>query len=227
MGPRFAVPVEGRSPSGVHEVKDVLERLIFSGEFEAGARLNENALATQLDVSRPTIREAVRILESNGLVETVRNKGAIVRNIDLARIVQLYDVRAGLNRAAGRLLAAKATNEQITALNTLHEEMAAVRDSENPHEYHEINMRFHAALMAYTDNPVLIEFDTIIENQCRIFFRHGIVGPMRLRISHAEHASMLEAIVAGDPDRAAEAFERHIIAGKQRMLESIGERIRR
>src|SRR5262245_46269383 len=83
-----------------------LERLILEGEYQPGARINENALAARFDVSRGAVREACRLLQRSGLVNIVPNQGSFVAAFSVAEIVNLFDVRAFLHRLAGPLASA-------------------------------------------------------------------------------------------------------------------------
>jgi DNA-binding GntR family transcriptional regulator len=95
---------------------DQLETMILSGQMKPGERLNEQQLAQRFGVSRGPIREAVRALEGAGYVEAVTNKGVFVRQVTMAEVRELYDVRAALFGLAGRLLAERAGDAIIARL---------------------------------------------------------------------------------------------------------------
>jgi DNA-binding GntR family transcriptional regulator len=202
-------------------IREKIERMILSGDIPAGQRLNENALASELNVSRGPIREATRSLENAGLVEIVRNRGVFVRQISLEDALHLYDVRAGLARVAGRLLAGRATSEEIAALQETHEKMEQAREAQDQPAYNQGNRLFHSQLVTFAGNPRLTNYHETTNKELRLFVRRGVLGPARLRISNREHEAILDAVVQGDAGAAADAFERHILNGKQRMLDSL------
>lgn len=202
-------------------VRDRIEHMILSGTLKGGDRLNENALAAELDVSRGPVREATRSLAEAGLVTIMRNRGAFVRNISLEDVLHVYDIRAGLASVAGRLAALRATPEGVTELQVLWDEMEVARIERDSDHYYEINRRFHARIVEMTGNPKLIEFHETTERDVFLFLRRGVTGPSRIDTSNRQHKEMLDAIAAGDEHAAAKAFERHVVAGKQRMLDTL------
>ncbi len=202
-------------------VRERIEHMVMRGELKAGDRLNENALAAELNVSRGPVREATRVLAEAGLLTIMPNRGAFVREISLEDVLHVYDIRAGLARVSGRLAALRATQADIDMLRELWCDMEEARSSRNSDEYYEINRKFHAKIVEMTGNPRLIEFHEQTEREVFLFLRRGVSGPTRIDISNKQHKDMLDAIAAGDELEAARAFERHVVAGKQRMLDTI------
>jgi len=216
-----AEPVPERTGSLTTIVREKIERMILSGEIAGGERLNENALAVQLNVSRGPLREATWSLEQAGLVQIVRNRGVFVRKISLEDALHLYDVRSGLARVAGRLVASRVTAEQIALLTALYEELERARETQDQAAYNEGNRQFHARLVEFTGNDRLISYHETTEKELRLFVGAARLGPARLRVSNNEHKQILDCIVKGDDEGAAAAFEGHILNGKRRMLESL------
>ena len=202
-------------------VRQRLEDMILKGAIPAGERLNENALASEMKVSRGPVREAVRSLEQAGLVEIVRNRGVFVRKVSLAETLHLYDVRSGLARIAGRLLALRASSAQIDELTALWEDMEQARRAQDTDGFHEINLTFHGQLVAFAGNPRLMAVDEGIGKELRLFLWRGLFGASRLRVSNLQHREILDAVIEGDEEKAGSAFERHVIMGKQRMLDNV------
>ena len=202
-------------------VREKIEAMILRGEIAAGDRLNENTLATKLNVSRGPVREATRSLAEAGLVTVIHNRGVFVRQIKLEEVLHVYDVRAGLANVAGRLAARRATKEHIMEFRGLWQEMERAIADENPDVYYNINRTFHARIVEISNNSRLIDFNAITEREVFLFLRRGVAGASRPRMSNQEHLKILDAIAAGDETEAARAFESHIITGKQRMLDSL------
>jgi DNA-binding GntR family transcriptional regulator len=167
------------------------------------------------------VREALRSLEEAGLVRSVPNQGVFVREIALQEALDLYDIRIGLARQAGRLLASRVTRAHVRELEALYAQMEEARAREDADAYHELNLRFHSTLMACTGNRHLCSMDEAIKKQLHLFLRRGIMGPAQLRVSSEDHRAILDSIAAGDPERTADAYERHSISGKQRMLNTV------
>jgi DNA-binding GntR family transcriptional regulator len=211
-----------RSGNLADNVRRAIERKILEGAIGAGQKLNASALAAELEVSRAPVREALRALEEAGLVRSVPNQGVFVREVSLQEALDLYDIRIGLARQAGRLLAARATQEQLKVLARLQARMERARARGDADAYHRLNLLFHSQLMRSTGNSWLWAMDEGIKKQLHLCLRRGIAGPGQLRVASAEHRALLDAVGAGDPERAADAYERHSIGGKQRLLDTVG-----
>jgi DNA-binding GntR family transcriptional regulator len=112
-----------RSKSLPMLVQDEIVRMLHAGEIESGAKLNEVALAGRLGVSRGPVREAFRALEEAGLVKLEKNRGVFVRDISDSEAHELYDVRAGFDELAGRLLAPVIGNRQLAELGAMVDAM--------------------------------------------------------------------------------------------------------
>lgn len=210
-----------RPSSLVEKVRSRLQDLILSGEISPGERLNELALAVRFRVSRAPIREAVRALEFAHLVTTVPNRGASVSCMDLEGVLELYDVRAGLARSAGRLFVTRATAAQIAVLQKLHEKMCAAAATGSAATFHAANLEFHDAIFKFAGNARLREIDQSVRNELQLCIRRGSLGSAQLRVSNSEHAAFLKAVASGDPWGAGQILERHVLNGRQRMLDNL------
>lgn len=218
-----STPTKGqlKPESMTRSVREQIEGMILRGEFAAGERLNEYALAAKLKVSRGPIREATRQLAEAGLVTAIHNRGVFVREIKLEEVLDVYDVRAGLARTAGRLAALRTTEPQVAELRSLWQQMEDAVAAQNSDAYYEINRKFHTNIFKFSNNPRLIDCNADTERELFLFLRRGVVGPVRPKLSNQQHLEILEAIADGDEVRAANAFENHVISGKQRMLDSL------
>lgn len=208
------------------DIREKVRMLIQNGELKPGERVNEQALATQLGVSRNAAREALRSLEQSGLVTIIPNRGAEVRRVLLEDALHLYDIRAGLARTSGRLIALRITAEEEKELLGLLERMDAAVEHRDHHEYHDLNAYFHQALMRITKNPRLIAINDAIDDELKLYLQRGVFTLAQMRMSQVEHRKILDAIMSGQPEVAGEAFEKHVLTGKQRMLDTTGSQVR-
>ncbi len=158
-------------------VRRELERMIETGELKAGDRLNENALAQRIGVSRGPIREACRGLEQGGLVTVVVNRGVFVREIETKEAQELYDIRARLMGLAGHTLAPKVTPAQVKALRDMVERMAEAVAADDLNRYYPINLRFHSTIMDYAGNDRLSALYASIEREMHLFRRKTLDMP--------------------------------------------------
>jgi DNA-binding GntR family transcriptional regulator len=216
-----AIQLDASSGTRVDELRRGIQAMILAGEIATGERMNEVALAQRFGVSRGPIREAIRALEQERLISVIPNRGAVVRRIDLAEALELYDVRAGLARSAGRLLAARATSDQISTLRMLQERMHTAVAANSASDFHSANVEFHEAILGFAGNKRLRELDRIVANELQLCIRHGSRGSAQLRASLSEHESFLAALVAGDMRASGDVLEQHVLNGRQRMLENI------
>ncbi|WP_159992783.1 GntR family transcriptional regulator [Roseomonas sp. 18066] len=197
-----------------------IERLIVSGTLPAGSRLNEQALAARLGISRGPVREAVRGLERQGLVVTVVNQGSYVRSISAEEAMELYDLRALLTGQACERLAAEPPPETAPRLEGLVARMERAADADDAPGYYALNLDFHAALLELGSGPRAQRIYADLGNELNLFRRRALVQPEKMRESNAEHAAILAAIRAGDPVAARAAAEAHVQGGKRRFAAS-------
>jgi phosphonate utilization transcriptional regulator len=200
-------------------VRKELERMIVSGDLKGGDRLNEIALAERLGVSRGPIREACRGLEQSGLVEVVVNRGTFVRQISLNQALEIYDVRCALFGMAGRLLAARVTPAQLARLTALVDAMDAAAD--NIDAYYPLNVEYHVSLVEFCGNASLLATYRNLAKELHLFRRRGLVSEGSMSVSNREHRAILVAIAARDGARAEALMERHVLAGKARLLKAL------
>ena len=205
-----------QSQSLASVVHSELERLILAGELAPGARLTEAMLAARLGVSRGPIREACRRLEESGLVRQEKNRGVFVRSIPLAEAMELYEVRAVLDEAVGRRLAAQSGPAQIKALRSLVEQMEKLLREGNAADYHALNFEFHDRLVEYAGNRQLTALYRRVVNQLSLYRRLNLADGRLLPASVSEHRAIVKAIAAGDAEAAGLALREHALHSRQR-----------
>lgn len=207
-----------RSQTLVSAVQAEIERMILDGELKMGERVNELALAARLNISRGPVREACRPLVQAGLLESQVNRGFFVRKLALKEVVDLYDLRAGLMRLAGQLIAERITDARLDRIRTLVDAMDEARREGDAARFRELNSEFHAALVEATENRRLVEIYQGLVKEIRLFRRRGLASNDAMQTSNREHRAIVEAITARDRARAAAAMEEHILQGKIRFL---------
>ncbi len=205
----------------VAAIEQRLRAMLADGVLSAGAKLNEHALAQQMQVSRSTLREAVRRLEQSALVTIIPNRGVFVRQVDLPDVFDLFDVHAGLARSAGQLVATRVSAQQVQCLEHRHAAMAAALAAGGIDHYRELNADFHRNLFSFAGNARLTALHAMIATEMQLSRRHNLGNLHQLRASVLEHGRILDGIRAGDETRTARAFEQHVLAGKRRMMETV------
>ena len=201
------------------ELRENVEGRILNGSLAPGEKLHEDKLSADLTVGRGTIREVLRVLEREGLVTIIHNRGAFVRELSVGDALELYDLRAGLARLAGRLLAQRITRENIELLEALNAEINEAAGAVDLKRFYDVNEVFHSKTLEFAQNRRVFEIDVGIEKELRLILRRPVLGPALLRLSCRHHREMLDALTDGDEERAAAAFEKHVLVGKQRFLD--------
>ena len=182
-----------------------LRELILVGELKPGEQLRQRQLSARLGVSQTPVREALRRLESEGLVVSDAFRGSTVAEARMGATEENYQVRAALEGLGATLAANVITDEQLTHLEELHQRLTAVTDD---HEaYAQLNREFHFSIYSYANSPLLLSL-------MRLLWASMPGGPQVLR-SHAEsadqHAELLDALRSGDGVRAGEVTRQHIL----------------
>jgi DNA-binding GntR family transcriptional regulator len=200
---------------------DQLEHMILSGHMMPGERLNEQQLAQRFGVSRGPIREAIRALEGAGFVEGVPNKGVFVRQLAVAEVRELYDVRAALFGLAGRLLAERATDATVARLEDLLAEMEQAASERDFDAYYPLNLAFHEVIIDGSGNQTLAAQYRAFVKRLNLFRARSLVQGGGLAVSNREHREMVAAIAARDAGWAQEAHWRHVSSAKDRLLKVV------
>lgn len=203
-------------------VQQEIERTILSGELEPGAKLIEAALAERLGVSRGPVREAFRMLEEAGLVRQEKNRGVFVRHIPLDEAMEIFEMRAMMDEAVGRKLAAAVTPEQMKQMRAMVDEMERAVKAGDVDAYHLLNLQFHDRLVEFSGNRKLIALYRKLINELSLFRRLNLSDGKQLPQSAQEHRAILKAIASGDPDLAGQAMRAHVQDSQQRTLKNNG-----
>jgi DNA-binding GntR family transcriptional regulator len=196
--------------------EDVAERLreqIFAHELAPGSWLDEQSLALAFGISRTPMREAIKVLASEGLVTTKMNKGAYVTQVDRQDLEQIFTVLSLLEGQAAKETAIRATEEQLTKLDDLHhrlEKAAADRDLE---QFFEINVRFHDLIQEIAGNEWMNGVINDLRKVLKLQRRDSLSRSGRLLSSLVEHREILQAILKRDPLAAEAAMRQHLARG--------------
>ncbi|MBK8062685.1 MAG: GntR family transcriptional regulator [Betaproteobacteria bacterium] len=207
-----AAPVVGpiaRRP--LHEeAVDRLRSAIVQGELAPGIRLNERVLSERLGISRTPLREAVKLLATEGLVELLPNRGAIVAPVDAERLAQTLAVMGALEALIGELACAQASESDIAAIRALHYEMMAAHARRDLAAYFAHNQAIHLALVEAGGNAVLAHtYRQLNANVRRVRYMANL-SPARWDAAVREHEEILAALTARDGVRLKALLSDHL-----------------
>jgi len=217
--PATVAEVRARTLVGV--VQAELERQILGGRIAPGERLNEQAIADELSVSRGPVREACRGLAEIGLVTLIPNRGAFVKQLTRADAIDVYDLRAGLLGLSASLLAARMDPQITGALDGLVEEMEAAAQAEDAARFGKLNTAFHDCIVRSSGNARLTRLYRGLVKEFQLFRVHAIVQQGSLVTSNQEHREIVLALKAGDAGLSWRISSGHVEHGKQRMLAAL------
>jgi DNA-binding GntR family transcriptional regulator len=183
-------------PSSLHA--DLVSRLrdyIVEGHLTPGVRVPERELCERFNVSRTPLREALKVLAAEGLIELLPNRGARVRQFSEADIRNLFQVIAGLDFVAGRLVCQRITDEEIAEIERLHLEMYTHYLRHELHDYFRLNQAIHQAIVDAAGNPVLsANYSNLNAVVRRLRYSANLVRRDRLGDAMREHEQIIDAL---------------------------------
>jgi DNA-binding GntR family transcriptional regulator len=215
-------PNRERTPIGLTHsslrsaVLDAIRRDILSGRFAQGERLPEEELASELEVSRHPVREALHTLAAEGFVELEPRRGARVAVITAKKAEELFEVRQPLEATVARLAARRRTDEQLGALCHLVRTAEAVLETGRVETLPELNEEFHRLLAEAADNNLL---STTLERMSQVIrWVYAARVEDRSAASWSEHRDLVDAIAKHDDEAAAALATAHISAARAAFL---------
>jgi DNA-binding GntR family transcriptional regulator len=202
-----------------HElVLDTLRRSILGGALPGGTRLVQADIASQLSVSTTPVREALRDLATEGLVVFRPHIGAVVRELNLNELVELYEIRKSLEPLAIRRAATQISDDELAAAAELASQMELETD---PAAWAELNRKFHALLEDAAQAPFIKSVLKGVQDIAAIYVAHSLIGqPSRILSGNSEHQALLAALRRRDGDAAADLLVEHLDATLQSILKA-------
>ncbi|WP_084544654.1 GntR family transcriptional regulator [Derxia gummosa] len=184
---------------------------IALGHFVPGERIDEHSLAARYGVSRTPVREAIKQLAASGLVHHQPNRGSTVAELSAEELGQVFEAIGEIEAACARHAAVRMTDAERTALADLHARARAAVAADDGATYADLNLQLHAALLAGAHNPVLARTAEALHAQVAAWRRTQFRQPERMAESFAEHAEIVEAVLARDAIGAHRAMRAHLV----------------
>ena len=198
---------------------DTLLGAVRDGVFAPGDRLREEDVAERLSISRTPVREALRRLEVDGIVEHRARVGAIIRQLSHPEIVELYDMRMVLERTAAEMAAKHATEAEVEVLNELNGQIA--KERKDPQRAAVINQDFHQRLYHSCRNRFLVEAARGLNNTLLLLGPTTYTDENRVATVIEQHQAIIDALRAGDGHSAAAAAEAHLHTSLRERLKAL------
>ena len=194
------IPLPPISRPTLHEhVAQQLREMLVEGRIAPGAKLNERELSEVLKVSRTPLREAIKMLAAEGLVELLPNRGAIAVELSESDVHHTFEVMAGLEAQSGELAAQRITEAELAEIKAMHYEMLAAFTRRDLPAYYRLNSAIHAAINAAAKNPVLsATYRQVNARLQALRFRSNQDGE-KWSAAVKEHEAMVQALDQRDP----------------------------
>jgi len=191
-------------------VTDSLRDMIIEGDLAPGQRISEGDLCEQFSISRTPMREALKVLASEGLVNIRPNRGTRVTEITLEEIDELFEAVSGIERIAGELAAQRMTERDLDRLRSLHIKMKDHFKNGNRHEYFILNQKAHNAIVELANNSVLVSIHENLMVKVRRARYFAILSVDRWDESVREHENIIDAFAARDADLVGKLIMSHV-----------------
>jgi DNA-binding GntR family transcriptional regulator len=208
------------------QVEDQLRNAIISGVFPPGSHLSDRVLCEQFGVSRSIIREAVRLMEAEGLVSVIPYRGPFVALLTAAEASQVYEVRGALEALAGEGFAERASEEERRELRQVYEQLAAMEPESGRQALLDVKRRFYDVLLRGCRNTYVARMLGQLLNRNTQLRATSLSDPDRLPHTVREIHRIVEAIEQRDPDGAFQACRDHVRAAAAVALRVLRQRER-
>lgn len=199
------------------KVEAILREQIFRGRRLPGERLNEVEIAAELEVSRGPVREALQRLSRDGLLRMESHRGAFVRELDVAEVRELFEVRSSLERQAASLAAERAGSDEIVTLRALLDSSRGAVEADGDPHYPE-RLDLHEQIVRCSRNEALMRYLQLVNQELKLVRARSGFLAIRAPKAFEEHTQVVEAIAARDPHAAAEAMNIHMESALQSTL---------
>jgi len=195
--------------------------MIIEGEIAPGTRIHEGNLGSRLGVSRTPLREALKFLASEGLLELSPGRGAVVRQFSAKDVHDSLVVLGDLEARAGRLACEHASDEEILEVRRMHDRMMQLYANRDRLPYFKLNQNIHSAILRLSKNDPLAYLHGILQARLRRIRYIGNEGPEKWAGAVADHEEMIVALEARDGERLAKVLTAHMDRTWERVKNAI------
>lgn len=215
-----AAPLSKVARLRLHET--VVERLrtsIIEGTLAPGTKLNERELCETLDISRTPLREALKVLAAEGLVDIIPNRGASVAQMSEAEIRETFELMSGLESFSGELACARISADEFAELKALHYAMLACHARHDLPGYYAKNAEIHDRINLAARNSALRQTYLAVNRRLQALRFRSNYQPAKWEKAIHEHSEMLEALEARDGARLSRILRQHLLEKRDAVLQ--------
>ena len=207
----MSIPAEMIRPRPLHgEVADRLRDMILRGELAAGGRLNERLLAERFGISRTPLRDAIKLLSAEGLVQLLPNRGAFVTQITRAEAEEMFQVMSALEGLAGELACQHATDAEIAEIGALHKRMKLHYRQGELADYFALNQQIHQKIVECARNGELQKIHDRLSVRIKRVRYMANFSKERWRRAMLEHDQIMRALKARDAAQLGGLLKTHL-----------------
>jgi DNA-binding GntR family transcriptional regulator len=208
--------------ASLHEqVAQRLRQMLVEGRIAPGAKLNERALTEVLQVSRTPLREAIKMLAAEGLVELLPNRGAVAVSLSETDVLNTFEVMAGLEALSGDLAAQRITPDELAEIRAMHFEMMAAFTRRDISNYYRLNAAIHSAINAAAKNPVLTATYNHVNARLQALRFRSNLDDVKWGRAAKEHEKMVDALAARDAAAMREVLLVHLQEKRDVVIEQL------
>ena len=205
---------------GLHDqVATRLRTMLIEGRIAPGAKLNERELSEQLRVSRTPLREAIKLLGAEGLVDLLPNRGAVAVKLSEADVLNTFEVLAGLEGMSGVLAAQRITEAELAEIRALHYEMLACFARSDLSGYYRLNALIHTSINMAARNPVLSKTYREVNARVQSLRFRTNQNAVKWKLAVKEHELMLQALDARDAAALRNVLVEHLLHKRDTVVE--------
>lgn len=213
--------ISERSKSLEEQVYLRLEEEILCGIYKRGDTLTETSISKKIGVSRTPVRAALQRLGEEGLIELVPNKCAVVVGVTVDDLIDTYRIRMRLEGLATAMATSRLNDEDKRKLVEDMELSEYYMNKQDTERLKELDTSFHSTIYAASGNRMLYKILTELHRNIKTYRKLSLTMPGRLEASIKEHKEILEAMLAGDGERADELTSLHIERAMNNMVEAM------
>ncbi|WP_149780854.1 GntR family transcriptional regulator [Roseovarius litoreus] len=200
----------GRTALAV-EITNRLRQMILEGVMQPGEKINEKALTTQFGVSRTPLREALKVLAAEGLLELIPHRGAVITRQSEAEIAEVFHVLAALEGLAGELTAQVASDAELAQITAMTEELRQSYAQTDRPRYFRINQAIHQEILAASGNDTLVKSHELLAHRVQRARYQANLTPQRWRAAVEEHEAIAKALAARDAETTSRLMRDHLL----------------
>lgn len=194
---------------------------IASGVIPEGAALDEQQIAVRFEASRTPVREALRMLAVEGLVDMRPRRGAVVATLSIERIVEMFEFAAEIEAMCVRLATYRMNPMERARLMQIHIKSQMSAQQSDADQYADYNLEFHEAIYRGTHNQLISEQALTLRTRMAAFRRAQLFEDGRPAVSHDEHNLILDAMTKGDGEGAAQLMRSHMFKAANVIIERL------